>query len=723
MSGPDRATGAIDSSRVFIQADRKRVAVFGRVPEWELTTGLSDCGSTRMLGQCSSRQRPSRVATTVGVVSLVALTTLRAGPVDPAPRAAPGRQSAAAARDVSAAEPAAANLGQTSLWQRGSPVAIAVHQGRAEFDVPAVPGGPPTLLIVSALARGPGPFPVRLEARSTAAARPPAVLRPRRHHVVRLKPTALPLPAETHTAPRDAERTFHVMARDGDVASASNYLAVQGRLRAVGKRVQVYVDHDDLTRVGEDVLRDLVATFDSRVYPTAATTFGSARDVDGDGRFTVLMSHWLTRLGGGRHAVDGYVRAADFDTTLAAPFGNHCDMMYLSTALEAGPHLRTILAHEYTHAVTLCAKKLSGVEAGPAGWSGLAPAPHREEEGWLDEALAHLVEDLHGFSRSNIDYRVSAFLSQPVRYRLVVEDYYAADLFRSHGNRGGTYLFLRWCADRFGPALVPALVRSGRRGTDNLEAATGVSFTELYRQWTVALYLSGLEPHVDGHPDASMEGVGCWVGDYRSLPIRGRLERCELAGPRPVETSAGGEPVCWSATGTSTQYVVVAAPADPGANAVAIRVSAPPEADLQVTAVPLPPDLATLQLAIEAGATPDGNLLLHAWVREARGVGVTLTALAWEPLVPAANPRTFPRRSGALDPDGIARAFGTATLAPGGTLTARPIQLGPPPSGDIPLIVKLVGTDAAGRRVAAWAEVPPMPGDDDDPERSPDPGG
>ena len=65
-----------------------------------------------------------------------------------------------------------------------------------------------------------------------------------------------------------------------------------------------------------------------------------------------------------------------------------------------------------------------------------------------------------GFPTSNIDYRVSAFLTRPERYQLVVDDYYAADLFRSHGSRGSTYLFLRWCADRYGPDLVPALVHS-----------------------------------------------------------------------------------------------------------------------------------------------------------------------------------------------------------------------------------------------------------------------
>src|SRR5207248_10293264 len=123
-----------------------------------------------------------------------------------------------------------------------------------------------------------------------------------------------------------------------------------------------------------------------------------------------------------------------------------------------------------------------------------AHQPVTEEEGWLDEGLAHLVEDLHGFSRTNVDYRASAFLSDPCRYRLVVDDYYAADLFRSHGNRGAAYLFLRWCADRFGPGLVPALVRSGRQGVANLEAVTGAAFDDLYRGWSVALFMTGLDP-------------------------------------------------------------------------------------------------------------------------------------------------------------------------------------------------------------------------------------
>lgn len=660
-----------------------------------------------MLGLCSPSPRRFRRRTSSGVVLLLALATVRAGSESPTPSSHAStpptiRDVARGGSHVGHAATGAAR--DASPWQAGNPVAIAVTRGHAEFDVPTPDPGSRTLVIVSAMSRAPGPFRVSLVARPTTRARPPTLVPEPTRREVRLKPVALLPPPEIARRQPAAERTFHLMVRDGDVASASNYLAVRGRLRAVGRRVQIYVDAQDLAVVGEDVLRDLMATFDDRVFPTAATTFGHARDVDGDGRFTILMSSWLTRLAGGRHAVDGYVRGADFDATLAAPFGNRCDMMYLSTALESGPHLRTVVAHEFTHAVTIGARACSA----PAT-EGAAARSRPDEEGWLDEALAHLVEDLHGFSRSNLDYRVSAFLSQPSRYRLIVEDYYAADLFRSHGNRGGTYLFLRWCADRFGPALLPALIRSDRRGTDNLEAATGVPFPVLYRQWSVALFLSGLDPS-SSRPTSPA---------YRTIDVRGPLGRWDLAGPRtvPVEASRGVDPHAWSTAGTSSHFVLVEGSATAGPSvAVTVEVSGPPAADLQVTAVPLPSGMARVDLDVRAIADPKGARRLHASLRERQGVAVRLDSLSWEPLVPAANPRAAGFRRDGLDSPAIARVFGSATLLAHGTLRSQAINLPDAPGIDGPLVVKVVGSDAHGRRIAAWAEVPPVrdhDGDDD----------
>jgi hypothetical protein len=603
-------------------------------------------------------------------VGLVALAVVRAGTEDAGP-APPDRL--------------------TSAWKPGQPVSIAVAGGRASFGLPTTAPGQATLVVVSALSRQPGPYPIRLSARAATHPKLPkeAVAPPPRRASIAM-PTLGPIPEPSAAMP-PKRRTFHMMVGDGDALSASNYLAVEGRLRAVGHRVQVYVDSRDEAAVGPEVLRDLVLTFDDQVFPVAARTFGLARDIDGDGRFTVLMSSWLGGLAGGRHAVDGFVRGADLDPSLGTPFSNRCDMMYLNTALEAGPHLRTVLAHEYTHAATYTAKSFAG--PGGARIGG-------DEEGWLDEALAHLGEDLHGFSRTNLDYRVSAFLSRPERYQLVVDDYFTADLFRSHGNRGGTYLFLRWCADRFGPGLLPALVRSPRRGTANLEAATGVAFAELYRQWSVALFLSGFDP--DGH---QADGYG-----FRSLDVRGPFDDWELAGPRTVRIRPGGAADAWEAAGTSSHFVVIEGAAT---GAIEVEVAGSPEAELQVTAVPLPADLARIELSAQVAPGPDGDFQLHLKVSEVHGTAVRLSSIAWEPLVPAPDPHAPGFRRDGLDMAGIAAAFGTSALPVRGRLQSRPIAL---TGVHGPIVVKAVGTDALGRRVAAWADVvPPDPETDGDP--------
>ena len=573
----------------------------------------------------------------------------------------------------------------------GVPVPIAVVDGEAKVDLPAA--GPElaarAMVVVSSLARGAGPFAVRLNARPVASTEvePPALaVDGCREAPAGLIAGIVPISVAPAIGMPPGERSFHLMVRDGDVASASNYRPVRGRLRALGQRVQVYVDEGDIGRVGEAMLRDLVSTFDDRVYPAAERTLGTARDADGDGRFTVLVTGWLARLGGGRLAVDGFVRGADLDPDLGPPFGNRCDMMYLSASLGPGPHLRTVVAHEYTHAVTSTLKAF-----GPPG----DPRRGADEEGWLDEALAHLVEDHHGFSRTNLDYRISAFLSRPERYRLVVDDYYAADLFRSHGNRGSTYLFLRWCVDHFGPGLVPALVRSPRRGVDGLEAATGSTFASLYRRWSVALALDGLLPVREPGP---IEG-------YRTIALRGAVGGWPLAGPRPSVVRAVGAVDAWSASGTSSHFALIEG-ASPGP--VRVEVSGPPEADLQVTAIRLPAGLAAVDLAVRLAPTAGGDPpRVRAELRERAGTAVRLTALAWEPLVPPTDPRDRGRRRGGLDQLGIASAFGTSALPPRGLLASRPIALEGLGNSAGPIVLKAIGTDALGHRVAAWAEIDP----------------
>jgi hypothetical protein len=573
---------------------------------------------------------------------------------------------------------------QSNSWHVGRPAAIAVHEGRAVVQVPTNGTRSEVLVVVSSLARARGPFPIRLTAVSESAADAPELADDGSDHA--RSPlefiASAPLKPSSLIPPR--ERTFHMMVRDGDAASASNYTAINGVLKGVGRHVQVYVATEDREQVGSKLIEDLITSFDDRILPLACRQVGVARDVDGDGRFTILVSRWLDRLGGGRYPVDGFVRVADFDAAYRAPFGNACDMMYVNAGLEPGPHMRTVVAHEYMHAALFSQRAMRAKRNGQFCM---------EEEGWLDEALAHLAEDYNGFATSNIDYRMSAFLTSPESYPLVVDDYYAADLFRSHGSRGSTYLFLRWCADRYGADLVTRLVHSDLKGVPNLEAATGSTFPGLYRRWSLALYLSGLELHGAGH---------CEADGFRSVNVRAPCEGWELAGPRYERVcpdSAGTE---WQALGTSSHFTVVTGSPK---GAVRIEIVGPKEADLQVTVVPLPDDLPRLDLSVSRIQGPGGELRLRARVRETNGAPVRLSALSWEPLTPSPNPHAPGFRCGRLDMLGIASTFGTSALSAGGELSSDFIPLPGVSTESGPLVIKVIGTDPKGRRVAAWADV------------------
>jgi hypothetical protein len=131
---------------------------------------------------------------------------------------------------------------------------------------------------------------------------------------------------------------------------------------------------------------------------------------------------------------------------------------------------------------------------------------------------------------------------------------------------------------------------------------------------------------------------------------------------------------------------------------------------LQVTAVPLPGDLAEPEILVKAVAVPDGHPCLRVDVHERNGTPVRLSALAWEPLVPGPDPHAPGFRRAGLDMLGIADSFGTSALPARGRLCSKLI----PASGALddlrePLVVKAVGTDSHGRRVAAWAEVQAEP--------------
>jgi len=335
--------------------------------------------------------------------------------------------------------------------------------------------------------------------------------------------------------PLGKARSFWIMVRGQDPFERANYRLVRAAPIIAGQHCVVYLDElDGLSDRIWALAKCVVETFDFGVCPAVSRWLGSHRDVDDDGRLAIVLSSCLESLCDGAVSVGGFVRPSDFVPQIGPPAGNRCDSLYLNSRLRPGPHLQTILAHEYVHAVAFSQRCRAARSA--------VPMP---EEDWLNEAIAYVAEGRLNYSWSNRDYRLAAFLDSPQQYSLVVPDYAAAGLWRSHGHRGAAYLFLAWCADHFGYQLLKELVLTERRGVGNVERATGWSFPELFRAWSLATFLAGWGMS----PDRAFE--------YSTVPLRAAVGDYLLAGPcyRTVDLCGGA--VELNLAGTSACYLIL----------------------------------------------------------------------------------------------------------------------------------------------------------------------
>lgn len=363
-------------------------------------------------------------------------------------------------------------------------------------------------------------------------------------------------PTNTHIP---AERTFHLHVTDGPLDDPRQYAKVTGRRVAEGRFVRVFLDsnmHEGQLAAG--LVPEIVRLFDEQIVPGSRPVLGTFRDVDGDGKFAILISPWLGKLQGGKTALGGFVRGSDFQTAVKPPFGNQADIMYLSANLRPGPHLHTLLAHEFAHAI--CFSERLPTKLHPHGLP--------TEEDWLNEAIAHLSENLHKTGWSNLEHRVSQFLDETHRSPLVVPNYYADGLWRDPGCRGATYLFLRWVIDQFGTEVLSRLIHNPDRGVRNLEAATGVAFEDLFRGWTIALAqnLNSPNPRMP----------------YTSLNLEQRLGHWVLQGTRITDWNLDQAKHTFSLTGTTAKVFEVHASQ---AGVYRLRVRTQGQPNLQVTVI------------------------------------------------------------------------------------------------------------------------------------------
>ncbi len=267
-------------------------------------------------------------------------------------------------------------------------------------------------------------------------------------------------------------------------------------------------------------------------------------DRNRDGQLQVLISSYVNDEG-----VWGFFSSADFwpDDDPQYP-SNERDMIYVSipTTEAELPSIKATLIHEYQHLLHFTGHTWTRWENGDED-AAYAPV-------WLDEAMAHLAEEVSGYGVDNPEL-VSDFLAVFDRISLAFD----ADTLNQRAmgmllmmylfeQQGGMHFERSEMIDDGGAAFLRNIVFSELNGFDAVEEAAGESFDTFFADWLVTVMIDGTnttgEPRynynelmVDPYSDFE---IGVVTNGTRSLPggrritLNGPAFTTELSGAIPT---------------------------------------------------------------------------------------------------------------------------------------------------------------------------------------------
>ena len=229
-------------------------------------------------------------------------------------------------------------------------------------------------------------------------------------------------------------------------------------LRLVTPRALWYVESG--ATVGDRALETAARAFEEQIYPQVTADFGEPSLAPGE-RITILHA----RLGG----AGGYFSSGDRLPATVQPYSNERAMVYLNVRgpLVGSRSYLSILAHEFQHLV----------HDGADG----------NEESWVNEGLAELATGVSGYptplSARPLPSPPVSLTAWPDAPGSTLPHYLTSYLFfdylaEHHGGTGDIARLLAQPED--GVAGIDAYLRA---------LGLGVTFLEVYRDWTVALLL------------------------------------------------------------------------------------------------------------------------------------------------------------------------------------------------------------------------------------------
>ena len=323
-----------------------------------------------------------------------------------------------------------------------------------------------------------------------------------------------------------------------------------GRVVAITNRAVVVSDTTNPANgFTEADFQGFGVTFDTLIYPVDTHNFGEPTDIDNNEKRVLLFFtravNELTPPGLNSY-VGGYFYSRDLfpktvGTLEACAASNAAEMFYLLVPDPAGvinQNVRTtdfvrtvtagILAHEFQHLIN--ASRHMYVNLGSSDF----------EEGFLDEGLSHIAEELVFYSTTGLAAKqnISASVLQSSQRISDAFDTFGASNMRRYREflinplinspyanntnittRGAIWAFLRYAADRRGESESSAWFQlanppAGSHGIQNLTRVFSVELTTWVRDWAVANYaddfIAGVAPPAT-HPSWNFRSTVAFV--------------------------------------------------------------------------------------------------------------------------------------------------------------------------------------------------------------------
>ena len=323
-----------------------------------------------------------------------------------------------------------------------------------------------------------------------------------RPEVPYVAPTAAQVAA---AAPKVGDKREFSVCNKLDCKQAPDFTKVKAVARYVGPHVAIYQDESvpangftdgDFTGFG--------SLFDNVLYDVDSKTFGVESDVDKNGKVLVQLTPVVNRLTPAEQCsqsvIVGFFYAIDIDPAYAEDNRANQAEVFYSVVPDASATITCTIPkdritqivpatfiHEFQHMISYGQHVLF--------------RKGKPEETWLNEALSHFAEELGGRKLQEMgnnqgfsDFVIGDLFNG---YQYLKDPSATFVMFSGAGTgslaeRGGSWLFVRWLTDKFGPGFPRRLLETRLVGTENITSAAGEPLSRLLSQWFLTNWVSDL---------------------------------------------------------------------------------------------------------------------------------------------------------------------------------------------------------------------------------------